>query len=160
MLDAKVRTRAAVVLGTSNPGTASSGVGGVGRNIAENLARLGTPIELVAAVGDDLPGRAVLAHTEASGVGCSHVRTSVYPTGTYTAVLDDGGDLLIAVADMRATDELGVVDLAVVPSLLEGADALVVDANLSADAVRWLLSAAAEARSARPARAGQRGQGG
>jgi sugar/nucleoside kinase (ribokinase family) len=145
VLDAKVRTRSAVVLGTSNPGTASSGVGGVGRNIAENLARLGTPTELVAAVGDDLAGRTVLAHTRGAGVGCDNVRTSVFPTGTYTAVLDDGGDLVIAVADMRATDELGVADLHAVPALLGDVDALVVDANLASAPVRWLLGAAAQA---------------
>ena len=60
-------------------------------------------------------------------------------------MLDDGGDLHIAVADMRATDELTVADLAVVPTLLGGADALVVDANLDATVIRWLLSAAQDA---------------
>ncbi|WP_392544548.1 PfkB family carbohydrate kinase [Oryzobacter telluris] len=145
VLDSKVRTAVAPVLGTSNPGTSSSTVGGVGRNIAENLARLGSPTVLVAAVGDDLAGRTVVARTEAAGVECRHVVTSPHPTGTYAAVLDDGGDLLVAVADMRATDELTVSDLEVVPSLLAGAEALVVDANLGATVIRWLLSAAAEA---------------
>lgn len=69
---------------------------------------------------------------------------SPHPTGTYVAVLADSGDLHIAVADMRAADELAVADLASVPGLLTGADALVVDANLS-ESVRWLLNAAAEA---------------
>ncbi len=145
VMDSKVRTATAPVLGTSNPGTSSSTVGGVGRNIAENLARLGSPTVLVAAVGDDLAGRAVVARTEAAGVECRHVVTSTHPTGTYAAVLDDGGDLLVAVADMRATDELTVSDLEVVPSLLGGADALVLDANLDATVIRWLLSAAADA---------------
>ncbi|GGL35193.1 winged helix-turn-helix transcriptional regulator [Phycicoccus endophyticus] len=145
VLDAKVRTRAAPVLGTSNPGTSTSSVGGVGRNIAENLARLGRPTRLVAAVGDDLPGRTVVARTAAAGVDCREVVTSAHPTGSYTAVLDDGGDLLVAVADMRATDELSVPELAAVPGLLAAADALVVDGNLGADVVRWLLAAAGDA---------------
>jgi pseudouridine kinase len=145
VLDTKVRTAAPPVLGTSNPGTASATVGGVGRNIAENLARLGRPTVLVAAVGDDPAGDTVLQRTSAAGVECRHVVVSPHPTGTYVAVLDDAGDLHIAVADMRATDELGVADLAVVPTLLEGADALVVDANLDATVIRWLLSAAQDA---------------
>ena len=145
VLDTKVRTAGAPVLGTSNPGTASATVGGVGRNIAENLARLGSPTVLVAAVGDDPAGDTVLQRTAAAGVECRHVVVSTHPTGTYAAVLDDAGDLHIAVADMRATDELSVADLAVVPSLLGGADALVVDANLDATVIRWLLSAAEEA---------------
>ncbi|MFL6080189.1 MAG: PfkB family carbohydrate kinase [Ornithinibacter sp.] len=145
VLDTKVRTAHAPVLGTSNPGTASATVGGVGRNIAENLARLGRPTRLVAAVGDDPAGDTVLQRTAAAGVECRHVVLSPHPTGTYAAVLDDAGDLHIAVADMRATDELTVADLAVVPTLLGGTDALVLDANLDATVIRWLLSAAQEA---------------
>lgn len=145
VLDAKVRIAVRPVMGSSNPGTSTSTVGGVGRNIAENLARLGTPTSLVTAVGDDLAGRTVVARTEAAGVQCRHVVTSPHPTGTYSAVLDDGGDLLIAVADMRATDELTVADLDAVPQLLTGVDALVVDANLDASVLRWLLTSAAEA---------------
>ncbi len=159
VLDTKVRTAAAPVLGTSNPGTASATVGGVGRNIAENLARLGRPTVLVAAVGDDPAGDTVIQRTSAAGVECRHVVHSPHSTGTYAAVLDDGGDLHIAVADMRATDELSVADLAVVPTLLAGADALVVDANLDATVIRWLLSAAQDAGGALGVRAGQRGQG-
>ena len=159
VLDTKVRTSGAPVLRTSNPGTASWTAGGVGRNIAENLARLGSPTLLVAAVGDDPAAETVLARTTAAGVECRHVVTSVHPTGTYAAVLDDGGDLLVAVADMRATDELTVSDLAVVPSLLGGADALVVDANLDADVVRWLLVRRRGRRCRRRARAGERRQG-
>jgi pseudouridine kinase len=145
VLDTKVRTAGAPVLGTSNPGAASSTVGGVGRNIAENLARLGRPTVLVAPVGDDPAGEAVADRTSAAGVECGHLVRSSHPTGTYVAVLGEGGELHIAVADMRATDELTVADVAVVPSLLAGADALVVDANLAAPVVRWLLNAAADA---------------
>ncbi|HEU5241374.1 MAG TPA: carbohydrate kinase, partial [Ornithinibacter sp.] len=145
VLDTKVRTSGPPVLATSNPGTASWTAGGVGRNIAENLARLGSPTLLVAAVGDDPAAETVLARTTSAGVECRHVVTSAHPTGTYAAVLDERGDLLVAVADMRATDELTASDLEVVPSLLGGADAIVVDANLDAGVVRWLLSAAEEA---------------
>lgn len=141
MLDTKLRTAAPPVLRTSNPGTASWTAGGVGRNIAENLARLGSPTVLVAAVGDDLAGESVVGRTAAAGVDCRHVVVSRSPTGTYSAVLDDGGDLVIAVADMRATDELGVDDLAVVTGMLGDAGALVADANLDARVVRWLVDA-------------------
>ena len=49
--DLKARTTAPLVPGTSNPGTATLSPGGVGRNIAENLAHLGTPVSLVGVVG-------------------------------------------------------------------------------------------------------------
>jgi pseudouridine kinase len=145
VLDTKLRTRDAPVPGTSNPGVATHAVGGVGRNIAENLARLGTRTTLVAALGDDPAGTAVLERTSAAGVDCTHVVASALPTGSYTAVLDDAGDLVVAVSDMRATDELRVEDLEVVPALLAGAGALVVDANLPLRVLRRLLRTAVAA---------------
>lgn len=145
VLDTKLRTAGSPVLATSNPGTASWTAGGVGRNIAENLARLGSPTVLLTAIGDDLAGESVIGRTAAAGVECRHVIVSSHPTGTYAAVLDDAGDLLIAVADMRATDELTVADLAVLPTVLAGADTLVVDANLDATVIRWLLAEARDA---------------
>ena len=80
--------------------------GGVGRNIAENLARLGTRTHLVAAIGADGLGDQVLAATSGAGVHVEQVRRSARATGTYTAVLDADGELVVAVADMAATDEL------------------------------------------------------
>ncbi len=146
VLDTKLRTARSPVLATSNPGRASWTAGGVGRNIAENLARLGSPTVLLTAIGDDLAGESVIGRTAAAGVECRHVIVSSHhPTGTYAAVLDDAGDLLIAVADMRATDELTVADLAVLPTVLAGADTLVVDANLDATVIRWLLAEARDA---------------
>ncbi len=145
MLDQKLRTDGPPVLGTSNPGTAVAGVGGVGRNIAENLARLGTPTVLVAPVGDDLPGETVVGRTASAGVDCRHVVVTPSPTGTYTAVLGEDGDLLVAVADMRASDRLTTADLEAVPGLLTGAAFLVVDANPPAEVVTWLVRAAAQA---------------
>ncbi|MGL5929480.1 MAG: carbohydrate kinase family protein [Dermatophilaceae bacterium] len=145
VLDTKVRTTSAPVSRTSNPGTASWSAGGVARNVAENLARLGTPVTLLTAVGEDPAGDLVLARTAKAGVDCRHVIRTPHPTGSYTAVLDDTGDLVLAVADLRATDELRPADLDTLPALLDGAGALVVDANLDVEVVSWALDAAAAA---------------
>lgn len=127
--DLKARTTAPLVPGTSNPGTATLSPGGVGRNVAENLARLGTPVQLVGVVGDDDLGRVVLTATRGSGVDTTHVRTRRGPTGSYTALLDHRGELVAGVADMGATDDLGPDD---VPDLA-GAAMLVLDGNLRPD---------------------------
>ena len=52
-VDIKGRSRAAVMPGTSNPGEVIVSPGGVGRNIAENLARLDVSTALLAMTGDD-----------------------------------------------------------------------------------------------------------
>lgn len=144
VLDTRLRLAARAVPGTSNRGRRASMPGGVGRNVAENLARLGRPTILVAPLGDDPAGRTVADHTAAAGVDCDHLVASPHPTGSYTAVLDVDGELLLAVADMRASDDLTVADLAGVPALLAGAAALVVDANPPPAVLRWLLATAAD----------------
>lgn len=130
-LDLLARSDARVVPATSNPGRVTRTPGGVGRNIAENLARLGTRVELVAAVGDDEAGEQVLGVTAGAGVGIGAVRRGPLPTGTYTAVVDDDGELVVAVADMRATDTLAPEDVDRAAGQLAAADLVVLDGNLA-----------------------------
>ena len=51
-IDRKLRSEQVLQMGTSNPATLSETPGGVARNVAENLARLGASVQLLTAVGD------------------------------------------------------------------------------------------------------------
>jgi pseudouridine kinase len=128
--DLKARTTAPLVPGTSNPGTATLTPGGVGRNVAENLAHLGRPVALLGVVGDDDLGRLVLDATSAAGVDVTHVRCRPGPTGSYTALLDHHGELVAGVADMAAADALTPEDVRAAESVVAGAGMLVLDGNL------------------------------
>ncbi|GAB2672194.1 PfkB family carbohydrate kinase [Thalassiella azotivora] len=130
-LDVKARTTAPLRQGTSNPGRASMAPGGVGRNVAENLARLGTTTLLVSSVGRDAAGETVLAQTIAAGVRVEHVHRTDRPTGSYVAVLDDRGELHAAVSDMAATADLRPEHLTAAQADLARASLLVVDGNVS-----------------------------
>jgi pseudouridine kinase len=112
VVDRKLQLLAPAVPATSNPARAADCLGGVARNVAENLARLGVPVALVTAVGDDPGGQAVRAGLEAAGVAVSGVR--VVPgaqTAQYVAVLDPGHELVIGVAAMDVLDEIREADL-------------------------------------------------
>ena len=141
-MDVKARSTRAAVPATSNPGTGSMAAGGVGRNIAENLARLGTRTHLVAAIGSDGLGDQVLAATSGAGVHVEHVRRSARATGTYTAVLDADGELVVAVADMAATDELSPEQVNAARDLLATAELVVLDGNLSTETLAFALDVA------------------
>jgi pseudouridine kinase len=142
-MDIKAHSRDAVQLRTSNPGTARTTPGGVGRNIAENLARLGSPTHLVAAIGRDAFGEQVTAMTRAAGVMVDHLVAGDKPTGTYLAVMDANGELLVAVANMVAAESLAVAQLGTVRELVARADLLVLDGNLPPEVCAWLLDIAA-----------------
>lgn len=145
-MDLKARTLAAAVPATSNPGVTAQAAGGVARNVAENLARLGVNTALISAVGQDALGDALLRDTNAAGVDVGGVlRVPGQATGTYTAVLDASGELLIAVAAMQVVDSLTPAALRGQRSALRGAAWVVADGNLPQDTLRALLALAAEA---------------
>lgn len=120
---------AAMVAGTSNPGRMLVKPGGVGRNVAENIARLGSAVHLVAGVGQDALGRLVTDATREAGVRLDHLLPAA-ATGTYTALIGNDGELVAAVADMRASDDLTPETLASAQDVLARAQVVVLDANL------------------------------
>jgi len=123
----------------SNPGTINQSPGGVGRNIAENLARLGENVHLIASIGLDQRGSWLIEQTRSSGVETLNIlRHDTLPTGTYLAINNDKGQLQAAIADMRIIDTLNEEKLRSKQALLQSAYSIIVDANLSSDTISWL----------------------
>jgi pseudouridine kinase len=136
-VDVKARTTNALVPATSNPGTVLRTPGGVGRNVAENLARLGSRVALVSVVGSDPDGEWLLEQTAAAGVDVSPVLRGGQ-TGRYVALLDAGGELVAGVSDMAATDALGPEALD--HDLLRSAALVVVDGNIPVPTIDAVLA--------------------
>ncbi len=128
-----------LIPGDSNPGLVTLTLGGVGRNIAENLARLGARVTMITALGDD-------AHTDrircsCRGLGIDLEASDVIPglpTNTYLCINEAGGDLALAVSDMRLCDAVTPDYLAPRLGIINQSDAVVVDANLPEESIRWL----------------------
>ncbi len=145
-VDVKARSTARATSHTSNPGHASMAPGGVARNIAENIGRLGEHVHLISVVGRDSMGDNLLDHTAAAGVRIEYVVRTDGPTGTYTAVLDVDGELIIAIADMEATAELGPEQLHSARDVIATAGVVVVDGNLRRDTLDYALDLSAGVR--------------
>lgn len=145
-VDLKVRTLERAIPATSNPGVTSQAPGGVGRNVAANLARLGVHTTLVSAVGQDDLGDALLRDTAEDGVDVQRVlRVPGASTGTYTAVLDATGDLIVAVSAMQVMDALDEAALRRRRAAFHAASWVVADGNLSAPTLIQTLRLAADA---------------
>lgn len=85
-IDRKLRLLAEALPASSNPCEAHETPGGVVRNVAENLARLGLPVALVAAVGDDAATSTTPNTSRPSSASRSSTRwTRPSPTSTATA---------------------------------------------------------------------------
>lgn len=138
-LDIKGRLRRDFIQGTSNAAAIQISVGGVGRNIAENLARLGTSVALISAVCADDFGRAILQQTEAAGVDVSPmVVTCDHHSSSYIAIVGPDGNLLAGLDDSSAGRAIAPQHIHDHAALLRQADMVVMDANVArstADAI-------------------------
>ncbi len=127
---------------TSNPARAAASYGGVARNVAENLARLGVDVALVSCVGDDIAAPALLAHAAAAGVDVSGVRrVPGSSTAEYVAVLTPSGELEIGVAAMDVLDRVVADDLTGVLARRDAAWVFL-DCNLTPQALAGCVATA------------------
>jgi pseudouridine kinase len=146
-LDIVGRLRGEQLPGTSNPAQIRTSFGGVARNVAENLARLGQAVRLVTAVGDDQAGEQLLQATTEAGVDVQFtLRSSQYPTGAYLAVVNNNGELLLALDDMRAASALSGEFIRQYEGLFQESSLVFIDANLPKETIRTVFTLARRAR--------------
>jgi len=142
-LDRKLRSLAGIALHTSNPASQSESFGGVARNIAENLARLGTAVALLTATGKDSSGAALLAHAQSLGIDTGGtLQLEGVASGTYTAVLDQDGEMVVALADMALYDRLDPVFVDNQQARIVASALVVADLNLPLATVEALVAQA------------------
>jgi pseudouridine kinase len=127
--------------GDSNPGSFDIFPGGVGRNIAENLARLGSRVALISVLGDDdfsisLEKSCVSAGIDLEGL----VRLEGRAASHYLCLLDSDGSLAGAVADMASIDILLPDRLEERVGLLDSADIIILDANIPEPSIAWFAA--------------------
>lgn len=140
-LDVKGIPFHALLSGTSNPGKVYSSSGGVGRNIAHNLALLEVPVYLFGAVGDDLFGAQILRETQQAGVDTTHVRiVPQQQTGLYLSILESSHDLAVAVSDMDITNFVDRAYLQSHQDVISNSSFIITETNLTIDALAYILA--------------------
>jgi pseudouridine kinase len=106
-MDVGARTDRPMLAGDSTPGRIHHAPGGVGRNIAENLARLGVAVQLATLVGDDAFGAQLVASTATVGVDMALTQcVAGLRTATYLSLHGPDGDMALAVNDMAILEQL------------------------------------------------------
>lgn len=128
-----------LVAADSNPGKVSISLGGVGRNIAHNMALMGLNVHLFTAYGSDLNGGRVASSCSDLGIDLSHaLRLSDMATSTYLYLTDPTGEMALAVSDMEICEKISPEYLAANLSQLQNAQVVVADANIPAESLEYL----------------------
>ena len=123
----------------SNPGRVRLSLGGVGRNVAHNLCLLGVRTLMLTALAEDGWGAAVRGGCAAAGIELSHAKTVPgAATSTYLAIEGPEGDMALALCDNALARAIDPAYLESRLELLNGAAAVVLDTNLTEEALRFL----------------------
>lgn len=138
-IDIHGKSRQSLRRNDSNPGSVHMSAGGVARNVAENLARLGVDCRLVSAIGNDDHGQMLMRLCRDAGINMRYVHEiASAATSTYLSVLDDSGDMLVGINDMSIVDQLTAELLQAQQAMLRLSSLAIIDCNLSDDALAWL----------------------
>jgi len=128
-----------LVMFDSNPGKVDISLGGVGRNIADNICRLGVNTKLISAVGNDLYGNQILSECKIYGIdvdGC-YVSNEI-PTSMYVSILNDSNDMQVAISHMDILDKIDVAYINSKHKYINDSLAIVIDTNLSKEVIDYI----------------------
>jgi pseudouridine kinase len=145
-LDRRGRISGATAPGASNPGSWFEEAGGGGFNAARNLARLGLEVSMISPRGGDAAGETVAQAAAAAGVIDYPFIFLDRQTPSYTAILENDGNLVIALADMDLYRLFSPRRLQqhAMREVVSSSDLIVTDANLPEETLASLIERAAQ----------------
>lgn len=139
-IDRKFHVDGLLIPETSNPVSSSKSVGGVARNIAENLGRLGEDVAFFTACGNDSEWE-MIKQLSSPFMNLDYVQQiEGASTGNYTALIDKNGDMQYGLADMSVYDLITPELLIKKTHLLNKAKCIVVDLNISKSSLEFICA--------------------
>ena len=114
----------------SIPGTIKVSLGGVCRNIAENLGRVGVNTEFITTVGTDNNGRSIIDNAKKIGYKIDNsLILENMSTATYMAILNEHGEMESAIVDMDSLDAMDKAFIDCKREVFENAEYTIVGAD-------------------------------
>ena len=128
-----------LVMYDSNPGQVDISMGGVGRNIAENLSRLNVNTKLISAIGNDLYGNTILSECKNLNIDVNDCLVSdEYSTSIYVSILNNSKDMQLAISHMDIIEKLDESFIHSKHKSIDDSKAIVIDTNLSNEAIDFI----------------------
>lgn len=122
----------------SNPGKISMSYGGVGRNITENVARMGGNAAMLSVIGDDHMGLGAKDHLAGLGVDVSRIEIRENETSAiYLSILNKKNDMELAISDMDVVKYIFPEFLEKNMDLLSSSKVIGIDGNLAKDTIEY-----------------------
>ena len=131
--------------GRTHAGRSRESCGGVGRNVANALISLGlNGTRLISVIGNDQPGKAII---KSLGDGSQTVeQLTNMNTARCTVIIDYKGECHFVIGEMEILASISPNLIKKYQSFVENASFIVLDGNLPADTIRYVLDLAACSR--------------
>jgi pseudouridine kinase len=126
-----------LILEDSNPGNMHISYGGVGRNIAENLARLSLNPYFITVLGQDHQGRNIADFCRKIGIHIDPIYVAETPT--YVAILNENNDMHVAISVMNEFDKLNQETIDKRKNIIDQADFLFLDTNINEQTMSYIF---------------------
>ncbi|MGM0751955.1 MAG: carbohydrate kinase [Bacillota bacterium] len=138
-IDRKLQLDDKFIPETSNPAKTEQSSGGVARNIAENLGRLGRQANLITVVGEDTEGSWLLSQTKPFADVSASQRLLNESTGAYSAILDEEGEMMFALADMSIYESVDIGFIDKRWGLISSSEMVLLDTNFPEDVLKYII---------------------
>ncbi|HFA49659.1 MAG TPA: kinase [Bacteroidetes bacterium] len=124
----------------ANIGNLKISLGGVGRNIAENLSRLGLSVKLITALGGDIYGKKIIGHCRESGLDISDsLILKNRNSSVHLAIMDRQNDLALGLSAMDICDEINVGFIKNKKKQIKDAQLVVLDTNVPEETLAEII---------------------
>ncbi|WP_319371593.1 PfkB family carbohydrate kinase [uncultured Ilyobacter sp.] len=124
----------------SNPGVVNKTFGGVAKNIAENISKLGIDTKLITLVGGDSHGKDLIDYCRKKGIDTSYsTMLERESTSIYISILDEDRDMAVAISHMDIMTKMDIPFIKKRTSVIKGAVLCVVDTNIPLETLEYLL---------------------
>ncbi|WP_353289527.1 PfkB family carbohydrate kinase [Ureaplasma ceti] len=137
-IDINAAAEEEVILADSNPGKIYQNFGGVAKNIAENLVRLGFEVDFVFNVGSDQNGKLGVDYVKSLNITPYYQEVN-NKTDTYLSVLNDHKEMIVAINDMVCVKRITIDSLQTYGLDKRKYDYVVCDATLNADVIKYIM---------------------
>lgn len=139
--DIAVKTDEEIQRGSLQFGEINSSLGGVGRNVALNLQKLGTPTTFLTAIADDPYGKEALKEAKELGINMAHAKYLENEETPTILFLSDADDELVAgIESLRLLDFISPDYLKSKAALINAADWCMVSGNLPIESLNYLTN--------------------
>lgn len=140
-IDIQGKSNSNIIKYDSNPGLIDISYGGVGKNIAENIAKLGLNSKLITALGNDLYGKSIINYLRERDLDISDsLVLDNEKTAMYLSILNDDNEMEMAVSSTDICKHITPEYLESIRKKIINAKLIVLDTNLEEETLKYIAN--------------------